>query len=472
MNFPRTYLPEIIFTISELIIHHSRHMSKSFLLCIGLAMLVISSCKTENPTQSTDNSSFGMLQSKVFNKTCTGCHTQGTDYGIQSGLILDANVAYQNLVGVKAHYINAATDGLLRVKQGNADSSFLYIKVHGFPQGKEYGLHMPLGITSLSIGQQKFIHDWINAGAPQTGVVADATLLDDTTHYPSPDFTPLDKPAQGTGFQVETGQFNVASNFEREIFIYRDLGNTAPVYINHIHTKMRPNSHHLLIYTLDTSTPAFMIPPFNQIRDLRNPDGSYNSATENLMLYHNFVGGSMIEEDDYHFPPGVGLLLPAHAGIDVNSHFVNYTGAAIEGEAYANLYTVDPANVQYPAQTLLLSNNAIALPANKQTVVTYTQTNDYPVKVNIFMLTSHYHSHGQKFQIQIVGGARDGEIIYESTDWSHPLEKVFDPPVVLNQGEGIRSVVTYLNNTTSDIQFGFKSTDEMDIMLGYYYLTY
>src|SRR5579872_4853575 len=223
----------------------------SLITAFFVITIALNSCKSDTPVQGTaPNSSFAQLQTKAFNKSCTGCHTQGTDYALQSGLILDANVAYQNLVGVKAQYSNAASDGLLRIKPGNADASFLYMKLTSFPQGKEYGLHMPLGITPLSIGQQKFIHDWINAGAPQTGVVADASLLDDTTHYPTADFTPLDPPAPGTGFQVTTGKFDVASNFEREIFIYRDLGNPVPVYINHIHTKMRPNSHHLLVYLL------------------------------------------------------------------------------------------------------------------------------------------------------------------------------------------------------------------------------
>ena len=272
------------------------------------------------------------------------------------------------------------------------------------------------------------------------------------------------RPRPGTGFQVTTGKFDVSSNFEREIFIYRDLGNPAPMYVNHIHTKMRPNSHHLVIYTFDTSTPQTILPPFNTIRDLRNPDGSYNYQTESLMGYHDLIGGSMIEEDDYHFPAGVAVLLPAHAGIDLNSHFVNYSGSAIEGEAYANLYTVDPASVQYQAQTLLLPKTDFTLPPHQQTVVTFAQLNNYPVKAKIFMLTSHYHSHGQKFQIQITGGARNGETIYESTDWSHPLEKIFDPPIVLNQGEGIKSIVTYFNNTDATINYGLKSTDEMDVI--------
>ena len=40
---------------------------------------------------------------------------------------------------------------------------------------------MPLGGTALSVGQIEFVRRWIEAGAPKTGEVADAKLLDDTT---------------------------------------------------------------------------------------------------------------------------------------------------------------------------------------------------------------------------------------------------------------------------------------------------
>ncbi|MFI5264609.1 MAG: hypothetical protein ACHQM6_08850, partial [Candidatus Kapaibacterium sp.] len=411
------------------------------------SVVILSSCKTDSPVQSTSSSSFQKLQEKVLAKTCIGCHTQNTDYALQSGLILDATVAYNNLVGVPSHYPNAKADGILRVKPGYADSSLLYLKIHGIPQGKDYGLQMPLGFSALSIGQQEFIRKWINAGAPQTGIVAPDSLLDDTTHYPAPDFTPLPPPAPGTGFQVTSSKFDVGANFEREIFVYRDLGNSTPIYVNHIHTKMRPNSHHLVLYSFDPNTPKYEIPQLNVIRDLRNPDGSIIPTTEDQMIYHLFLGGSMIQEDDYNFPAGVALQLPPHAGIDFNTHFINHTSSTIPGECFANFYTTNPTGIQHLAQSLFLVNTDINLPAGQQTVLTQTTPDTSSAPLHIFLLTSHYHERGVLFQIAISGGSRNGEIVYESTDWSHPLEKTFDPPIILNRGEGLKTIVTY-NNTT------------------------
>ena len=87
----------------------------------------------------------------------------------------------------------------------------------------------------------------------------------------------------------------------------------------------------------------------------------------------------------------------------------------------------------------------------------------------IFALTSHMHARGTRFEIQIVGGARDGESVYVNTDWEHPQMLTFATPLVLQPGQGLKSIVTWRNETEKFIQFGLVSTDEMAIIFGYYY---
>ena len=56
---------------------------------------------------------------------------------------------------------------------------------------------MPLGLDFLTNGELEYIRQWIIAGAPETGVVADESLLLDTTVYTPPDFEPLEIPDNG-----------------------------------------------------------------------------------------------------------------------------------------------------------------------------------------------------------------------------------------------------------------------------------
>ena len=85
------------------------------------------------------------------------------------------------------------------------------------------------------------------------------------------------------------------------------------------------------------------------------------------------------------------------------------------------------------------------------------------------MLTSHFHKMGESFVIKILGGARNGETVYENTDWQHPLVINYATPIQLNAGEGLTSVVTYNNTSNKTVSFGLTSEDEMNIIFGYYY---
>lgn len=85
------------------------------------------------------------------------------------------------------------------------------------------------------------------------------------------------------------------------------------------------------------------------------------------------------------------------------------------------------------------------------------------------MLTSHNHKLGEKFVIRIKGGPRDGQVVYESTDWEHPLIKNFTPPLALAKGEGLTSEINYYNTTNQTVRSGLTSEDEMGIIFGYYY---
>jgi hypothetical protein len=128
---------------------------------------------------------------------------------------------------------------------------------------------------------------------------------------------------------------------------------------------------------------------------------------------------------------------------------------------------LDKAKVKIVANALNLANESLTISANRRTVL--TKTFSFAKATKVLMLTSHTHKLGEKFVIKIVGGARNGEIVYESTDWEHPLIKTFTQPLEFKAGEGLMSEITYNNNTSKAVRFGLTSEDEMGIIFGYYY---
>lgn len=443
------------------------------LVTLGAVIAGCSSDSAQPSGPSAATTSFARIQRDIFNGAATGtscitCHTAASPFAAQSGLLLDDPVAYANLVNVPPRNANALTDGLMRVMRFQASGSLLYHKLMAWQSGhhaRDYGSAMPLGGQSLSVGQLEFVRRWIDAGAPATGDAIDPLLLADRTRPELQPFTPLAPPAQGVQLKIEA--FPVNPNFERELFVYRALNNAQPLYINRIETKMRANSHHFLIYTFTNNAPSYVIPAPNTIRDIRNPDGTMEFGNMLAMGYHVFFGGSMTESGGYNFPSGVALRVPANVSLDLNSHYVNKTSQPLTGEVYANLYTVDSAQVQKVARTLNLDNLNINLPAGQRVDVTKSFT--MSTTTTIFMLTSHMHARGEKFVVKIKGGTRDGEVVYTNTDWAAPMITTYAQPIVLTPGQGLTSEVTYNNTTTRTINFGLSSEDEMDIIFGYYY---
>jgi hypothetical protein len=442
-------------------------------LIVGASAVLLNmvSC-TKNATDSptpTETSSFDLIQQKILTPSCatSGCHLSDKDATyFQHGLVLAEGVAYQNLVNIAPKNSAALADGLKRVKPFASLESLLYHKLNisaGHHSGKQYGNPMPLGGAILPDGQIEFVRRWIEAGAPKTGNVADATLLNDKTVTPST-FESLPVPAAGTGFQMAISVFDIQPNFERELFTRKLVGNTQDIYVNRYETKMRSGSHHFVAYDFRNKT---ALPNLNDVRDLRNPDNSLNLLTALTMSNHVYLAGSQSQYQDYVFPEGTALLIPAGASLDLNSHFVNKTSTVMKGEAQINLYTVDKSKVKQVMQTLDLGNTNLPIPANGRVTLTKSFTFNKPRKV--IALTSHMHKLGEKFVIKIVGGARNGEVVYTSTDWEHPDIITYKTPIDLQKGEGLMSEITYNNTTGKAVNFGLTSEDEMGIIFGYYY---
>ncbi len=104
---------------------------------------------------------FSSSVQSIFTRNCafaTGCHA-GPD--AQQGMNLSAGQAYSNIVNVRSMQVPE----LFRIAPGNADSSYLVLKIQG-RAGLVGGLgtRMPLG-GSLTQAQIDTIVAWVAAGA-------------------------------------------------------------------------------------------------------------------------------------------------------------------------------------------------------------------------------------------------------------------------------------------------------------------
>lgn len=438
-----------------------------------LCLLLLISC--QEPVDEKIDTSWSILYKQVLQPNCSNCHMNGSAIQKQSGLDFSSSAVYNDLVGVVPKNLAATEDGLLRVSTEGGmkglTQSYLWEKINIYDQEHflndhpEYGQLMPPGGNVLTDGELQFVRSWIEAGAPEIGIVVDEDVLLNTDRYIPEAFTKLDPPTNG--IQLHLGPFDVQPNYEREFFQFTALDQNSDMYVNRIEIEMRRGSHHFLLYTFNENTPQQILPSYDQPRELRNENSIINLSTLYQMQFHKFFGGTQWSRLDYRLPDGVALKIPQGSGLDQNSHYVNRTDSVMTGEVYTNLHTINKEDVAYVAELFDFNNTDIYLPPKK--VTTLTKTFILDEKYYMGQVFSHAHEKMQEFVVEIVGGQRNGEVIYWTNDWEHPPIINFDPPIEINAGEGLKLIATYNNPTNDPVTFGYRSVDEMMILFGWYY---
>ena len=429
-------------------------MQRLFILLILGSAVLLSACSKPVEPPATGGS-FALLQSKVFDVSCTQCHNDANK-NIYGNLSLSDASAYAMLVGAATANTEATKLGMLRVTANHPETSFLMFKLSG-ELDSLMGDAMPQHGQAISSNKIEFIRQWIAAGAPKDGTVADASLLDDASTTQAA-LIPLDPPPSGQGFQLHLAPFSIPAASEREIFSYKDANLTQVQWAKFFDIRMRQGSHHFILWTLDGPQEGVTN---GEVRD--RSDNEMNRPTR------SYIFGAQTPDAHYTFPEGVALPLTPGKGFDLNSHYVNTTNGTYFGEAYINVGTVSADSVKHIATPFLQGdfNSGFVIPAHGSNVRKYYWP-AFTDTTHLFLLSSHAHARMTSFDIYAVrNGSTTKEPIYHNADWHEPVTAQLD--LLLMPGDRIYSETAYTNNTDSDIHFGYTSQDEMNVVLGYYW---
>lgn len=111
-----------------------------------------------DPASSAPPPTLAQIQSQVFGPICSVCHTGGGSSLPSSMNLSSAQNSFANLVSVASIEV----PGLMRIKPGDPDNSYLVHKISGT---QAVGARMPLGGAPLSQTTINMIRDWVSAGA-------------------------------------------------------------------------------------------------------------------------------------------------------------------------------------------------------------------------------------------------------------------------------------------------------------------
>lgn len=244
--------------------------------------------------------------------------------------------------------------------------------------------------------------------------------------------------------KITTDGFDVGPG--EETFVCQNFANPLgkDVEIARSESYMTKGSHHMF---------AFEAP------------GATNSALEKcsgLELDPSFHT-SQSPYNEFKYPPGVAVRFPANVGVRMNAHYLNTSQETIKGKVTTVFYLAKPGTVEHHAAHLFLNNVGIfVMPHSQKTV---TKTCVMPKDLKVIAAASHMHQYGKRFLAKT-----DATTLYETTNWSDPPFKVYDPPLSLTQGTGITFECDYDNPTEDILTFGESAkTNEMCILSGRYY---
>jgi len=435
-----------------------------------------------------ENSAYHDIQEYIFDKSCasSACHAAPQN---SAGLSLEYGLSYDALVGTMPRNAAAAAAGMKLVDPENPDNSFLLTKLIG--PGLDQGARMPFGGGMIHHGKIDAIRTWIEAGAPETGKVAgigDLGVLRD----PDERFEAPARPLPGQGYQLHLPKFKIEPGTEREVYyttqIKDENGNLVEgdIFINRVEIFYPAGSHHFIIYRLTEEglangvqergiIPGIGVNPEDQFRELDTDDPQ---VLGNFGIDRLFVVGTQTDETLYEFPEGVGLRLPGDTVYDLNSHYINLLGdETLLGETYVNIYTIPEEEVKYEAVEIFVSNRSINVPPGTTRVAKLTwyvedelerRGHTPDTELNVFLLTSHMHRHGELFEIF---QKSTGEILHRSIAYDDAPIDLFDPVLRLDTDDGLNFQCTHNNYDTNEpLIFGLTSEDEMCIIFGYYYI--
>jgi hypothetical protein len=213
--------------------------------------------------------------------------------------------------------------------------------------------------------------------------------------------------------QAEVDRYLLGPGQERTDCVFVTTTNDREVFFRGYHARMRPGSHHMLLYLQDTVRPDSAGPEgCRQGLDTRNIFG----AQTLVMDVDNVVDGP---END-----GLAIKLGPNLQGVVQMHFINTGDEPMLREGWANLVYVDPSTVKQLGDPIFfLGGLGMNVAPGSTQVIKGTAV--APADVRLLLATGHYHAHTTRFSAwKTIDGQR--ELLMEDFDWHEPSLLNFD----------------------------------------------
>lgn len=247
------------------------------------------------------------------------------------------------------------------------------------------------------------------------------------------------------------------------------LNNDRPLYVNAVRATNGGGWHHSnWFYVTETA--------------FRGEDGTwycddrgFDEIGAGLSGGVFFAQSTQSPTDVQQFPPGVAYRIPPHARIVGDVHLINATGAPIDTAITFEIDTIPEADVHTVLTPMSFTNIALQIPPRADSefrmdcaiAPEHERQLGRPPDFNMYYVLPHYHELGTMLRLELIGGARDGEVIYESrAATGEPWGMTVTPPINVSGAEGIRLTCAYTNPRDQWVRYGIGD-QEMCVFLAF-----
>jgi hypothetical protein len=173
----------------------------------------------------------------------------------------------------------------------------------------------------------------------------------------------------------------------------------------------------------------------------------------------NMIYGSGVGTQEEQLPDGVAVKLEAGEALVLNLHLFNTTTSELLGTSGVQVKRLDPADVQFEAESVLAGTVAINIPPQSQASAVGHCT--LPPGTTIFGVGPHMHQFGTHMKVTV--SQASGDTVIHDADYTFDNQAHYPLMPALTTGAGDDVVVecTYDNPTTNQVGFGDSSLDEM-----------
>lgn len=248
------------------------------------------------------------------------------------------------------------------------------------------------------------------------------------------------------------------------------LGNSEPIWVTTVEAENDGGWHH---------SNWFFVPESS----FRGPDGTWGCSERGFNEVAAAVAGGVLFAqstqsltDLQELPPGTALRLPPRTRIVGNVHLLNVTPTPIEDTAISlRLHTVPEEEVETTLRPMSFTNLALDLPPRAETRFSMECDIDTPYQdrfghgadFSIYYVLPHYHELANYFSLELVGGDRDGEVIFQTgAAVGEPLGQTLSPPLDVTGAHAIRMTCGYDNPRDESVGYGIGD-QEMCVFLAF-----